>query len=268
MISICVPTWNSLAYLKILYASLKRNTKLKYELIVHDNGSTDQTLEWLKEHSDIVFTRSEENEGFTGVNHALRLAKYPYTMIMNTDMYVLPLWDVEIFKQINKFKSQKVDKFSISCSLIEPMGNNPEYVISYHGHDDKTFDEQGLLLEYLTNRDTKYNKENTIQYSHPILMPSEMFKQMGYLDTSYFPGWAVDHDLAAEAYKLGCRSFIMLSSSRVYHFISKTFTKLPKDVKSRHGEDVFEKKQGISVKRFRQELGIAQPYKGVKDGIV
>ena len=101
---------------------------------------------------------------------------------MNTDMYPLPTWDTEIVKQIKKFKAKKIDKFTISCSLIEPLGANPEYVISYFGHDYNSFNEEGLVADYMTHRATKYRQHDTIQYSHPILMPREMWEKMNYLD--------------------------------------------------------------------------------------
>jgi len=267
MFSICVPSYNSLDYLKILHGSLKKNTRVKYELIVHDNGSTDGTLQWLEENN-VIHTKSAENKGFTGVNEAIKKAKYEYIAVFNSDMYALPTWDTEVYKQINRFKANNIDKFTISCCLIEPLGDNPEYVVSYFGHDTETFDEEGLLDDFLANKNTKYKKENTTQYSHPIVLPAKMFNDMGLFDESYFPGWSVDHDLAVEAYKIGCRNFIMLTSARVYHFISKTFTKLPENIKRKDGQDVFLKKWNMTVEDFRKQLKIAQPFGTIKEGIL
>jgi GT2 family glycosyltransferase len=266
-LSICVPSYNSLEYLKILHRGLKRNTRLRYELIVHDNGSEDDTWNWCLDNGIKTF-RSADNLGFTGVNNALKMADGEYVMIMNTDMYPLPGWDIELWKQIHKFKAQGIEKFTISCALIEPLGNNPEYVISYFGHDHETFKEEELVADYVRNRLTKYTQHNTTQYSHPILMPRRLMEEMWYLDEKYFPGWSVDHDLAAAAYEAGCRNFIMLTSSRVYHFISKTFTKLPKDVKNKDGQDIFQNKWKMSVDEFRKKLGIARPFKQAEEGIL
>jgi GT2 family glycosyltransferase len=255
MISICVPSWNSLDYLKILYASFKCNTRLKYELIVHDNGSQDGTYAWCR-NNNIILTRSEQNEGFCGVNHALKLAKFSYILIANSDMYALPFWDLEILKQINKFKSQKIDRFTISCSLIEPFGKNPEYIISYHGRDTQSFDEGGLLADYLANRNTKYNTNNTIQYSHPILIPKFMLEEINYLDEHYFPGWNVDNDIPRCLYEKGCMTFIMLTKSRFYHFISKTFSKLPNDIRNMDGKKIFFEKWGETADEFRKRINV------------
>lgn len=267
MLTIAVPSYNSLEYLRILNKGIRRNTKIPYELIVHDNGSTDGTQEWIRENK-VSCTRSESNLGFTGVNCALVLASHPYTIIMNTDMYPLPGWDLEIFKQIEKFKQEGVKKFTISSCLIEPLGANPEYNIFYAGHNAETFNEPLLLGTYLKEKERGFKKENTTQYSHPILAPTEMWEEMNYLDDKYYPGWAVDHDLAAQAYKVGCRDFLMLGTSRVYHFISKTFTKLPSEVRNRSGQDIFQNKWGISVDEFRRRLGVATPYRTVNEHVI
>lgn len=257
-ISICVPSWNSLNYLKILERGLRRNTKVSYELIVHDNGSEDGTRNWL-EQSEIKYTRTPKNEGFAGVNYALRAATNPYVMIVNSDMYPLPGWDEEILKQIKVFELNKIQRFTISSCLIEP-GGNPEYTTGLFGYDYSSFDEQALLNDFKTNRQ-KYFKPNTVQYSHPILAPKAMYEEIGYLDADFFPGWSLDHWMPWAMHQKGCNNFVMLGNSRFYHFISKTFTQLPNDVKNRDGQDLFLKKTGITVEQFRESLNLKSPYR-------
>ena len=264
MISVTLCAWNDLPFLKILHRSLKRNTRLPYELIVHDNASTDGTEEWLKENN-IKYSKSKTNEGVAAVNYAVALAKYDYIVDINADMYVLPNWDIEIFKQIQKFKKANKDKFMISSTLIEPVGANPEYTIAYFGHNAETFQEEDLIKDFLTNP-AKYAKTSTTQYSHPITMPKALWDEFGGVDMRYPYGVATDHDIPACAYEVGCRDFIMLGASRVYHFVNQTIRKLPSD-KSDNLE-VFKDKWGISVDEFRKRMNIAQSYKEVEDGIL
>ena len=52
--SILILTYNQLEYTKLCIESIRKFTpKDKYELIVVDNNSTDETVKWLKEQSDI-----------------------------------------------------------------------------------------------------------------------------------------------------------------------------------------------------------------------
>jgi len=188
MISICCCTYNSLEYLKILYSSVKRNTKLKYEFLVHDNASTDGTKEWL-EQNKIKYSIGLKNEGFTALNYAAKMASYDYIFFPNADNYLLPNWDIEIFKQINNFKSENIEKFIIATRAIEPSGNNNEYLIYNCGHNDKTFDE-GKLLKFCLTEMKNYDRENTIQYNFPNCIPRKLFEEMGGFDMDYQPGWS------------------------------------------------------------------------------
>jgi len=241
MFSICLCSWNDLPFLKILYAGVKRNTKVKYEFIVHDNGSEDGTEEWLKENG-IQYTRSETNEGVAAVNYAVERASYRYIVDINADMYPLPGWDIEILKQIKTFEREKIDKWMISSCLIEPRGANPEYTIVNCGTTPESFDETQLLAQYAFNIKPKID---TTQYSHPIVMPKAQWDKMGGVDTEYPYGLATDHDIAARAYSVGCRHFKMLGRSRVYHFVGQTIRKLPAD--RPNAEPVFFRKWGITV---------------------
>jgi len=265
-ITVCVPSFDSLDYLKILYKSFKKNTKIAMDFIVHSNAHTSEMDVFLKEN-EIQFTSSPKNLGFTGVNKALKLVKTDYVFIVNTDMYFLPNWDLALLKEIKGFEKKGVDKFTLSADLIEPAGNNPEYVIEYFGHDTCSFQEDNLLNFYYNNK-SRLNTGDKTQYSHPILVPMKYMKVIGYLDDNYFPGWSVDHDLPAALYIMGFRHFKKVCSCRVYHFISKTFTKLSKKDNMKHGQDVFLNKWGITVDEFRKKLGIANPYREVPGGIL
>ena len=263
MFSIVLCSWNDLPFLKILYKGIKRNTRVKYEIIVHDNGSTDGTKEWLEEMG-IQHTHSRENEGVAAVNYAVAKAKFPYIVDINADMYPLPRWDIEIFNQINEFRQRKVDKFTISSCLIEPRGANPEYTIMNCGTTAETFDEERLLATYLSNSSWIF-KPDTIQYSHPITMPKTLWDEMGGVDTDYPFGLATDHDIAARAYNVGCRNFKMLGKSRVYHFIGQTISKIPNRP---NAEPIFFDKWGITVSEFRDRMKIAQPFQEVSDDVL
>ena len=48
MFSIIIPTLNNLDYLKLCINSLKKNSSLNHEIIIHVNNGTDGTLEYLK----------------------------------------------------------------------------------------------------------------------------------------------------------------------------------------------------------------------------
>jgi len=266
MFSVCVCAWNDLPYLKILHRGLRRNTRVPYELIVHDNGSTDGTGAWLTENG-IKHTRSAVNEGVAAVNYAVERAQYGFIVDINADMYPLPGWDAEVVQQREAFAQQGVAQYTISSCLIEPVGNNPECTIRDHGRDAAAFDEESLLQDYQDHA-AVYKKPSVIQYSHPVMMPKKLWDAFGGVDEAYFPGYSSDHDIAASAYQAGCRHFIRLGSCRTYHFVGKTLGKLEAGLKAKNGEDIFRRKWGMQVDEFRRRLGVSAPYRPAPEGVL
>ena len=49
MISIIIPSFNNLDYLKLCINSLKKNSFYKNEILVHANEGIDGTIQYLKE---------------------------------------------------------------------------------------------------------------------------------------------------------------------------------------------------------------------------
>lgn len=64
------------------------------DLIVADNGSTDDSVEWVKAHHPEVKVLSfSENYGFAeGYNKAIKQTQYKYTILLNSDVEVTEDW--------------------------------------------------------------------------------------------------------------------------------------------------------------------------------
>ena len=61
-ISIIVPTFNNLNYLKLFLSSLKINSLYDHQIILHINDGSDGTMNFAKENK-LLFTHSENNIG-------------------------------------------------------------------------------------------------------------------------------------------------------------------------------------------------------------
>ena len=62
MFSICIPTINNFNYLKICLESLKKNSILDNEVIVHVNEGNDGTFQYIKDNN-YLYTFSETKLG-------------------------------------------------------------------------------------------------------------------------------------------------------------------------------------------------------------
>ena len=86
-----------------------------FDILVVDNGSTDGSVEWLKEQ-EIPTIFLPENTGFSGaVNVGLKAAATPYVILLNNDTEPDFHYVGEMIKAIER--SPKI--FSVSCKMIQ-----------------------------------------------------------------------------------------------------------------------------------------------------
>ena len=118
-LTIVIPTYNNLEYLKILISSIEKNSLYNHEIIVHVNENLDNTSKYLEEKK-IKFTYSNINIGLcSAVNKAASLATTDYILYTHDDMYFLPNWDLVIEKEIKKIKNKF---FYFSGTMLQKKG--------------------------------------------------------------------------------------------------------------------------------------------------
>ena len=98
VVSVVVPNWNGAHHLPTCLDSLRRQTFRPFEVIVVDNGSTDQSLELLaREYGEVQVLALSENRGFTGAcNAGIRQAQGEFIALLNNDTEVDPRWLTEV----------------------------------------------------------------------------------------------------------------------------------------------------------------------------
>lgn len=73
------------------FASVRDHAGVPTRLILVDNGSTDDTLEWVaRAHPWVEVVALPENEGEAARNHGLELVRSPYTMWLDSDAALTP----------------------------------------------------------------------------------------------------------------------------------------------------------------------------------
>jgi glycosyltransferase involved in cell wall biosynthesis len=240
MFSIIIPTFNNLNYLKITCESIKKNSRLNNEIIIHVNDGADGTLDFVKDNN-FKFTYSKKNIGLcSSLNKAVKSCTTDYLLYSHDDMYFLPDWDLILKKELSNLQN---NKFFLSGIM---MGLDSH--ISFDcGKSFEDFDEVKLLNNYKSYNFYDY------QGSHwaPHLIHKEMWDKVGGLSEEFDPGIGSDPDLNMKLWNLGVRIFKGINNFKVYHFRSVTFGK-NKSILRNKGSRLFLKKWGITIKFFKK----------------
>lgn len=139
LVSIIIVTWNGQKWLEKCLDSLYNQTYPLYEIIVVDNNSSDNTVEFIQlNYAQIILVKSTENLGFaTGNNKGVEIAQGEYIMFINNDTWVEPdfLEKMVSFYQQNSYaviaplqaNYENTEHFDNYAYTIDPLGN---YIIA------------------------------------------------------------------------------------------------------------------------------------------
>ncbi|MEI6168082.1 MAG: glycosyltransferase family A protein [bacterium] len=93
--SIIIATYNRADYLRQVVDSVLGQTYRDFELVVYDDGSTDDTQSVLKSYGDRLRTQRGSNKGIgAATNAALAMAQGTYVSIIGSDDFWMP-WTLE-----------------------------------------------------------------------------------------------------------------------------------------------------------------------------
>ena len=241
MISIVIPTYNNLDYLKLCLKSLKKNSSFNHEIIIHINDGSDGTLDFIR-NNNYKHTSSDDNIGLcSSINKAAKLVSNQYILYSHDDMYFCPNWDKVL---LNEVKSLNHDDFYLSGTMIEPHSG---HIACDFGIDLDSFKEDELLSKY--KNINFYDHQGT--HFAPHLVSKKMWDKVGGFSEEFNPGIGSDPDFNMKLWKEGVRIFKGLNDFKVYHFGSLTTRKKKNFIQNR-GDKTFLKKWGFSTKFFKK----------------
>lgn len=211
-VSIVIPVYNQIHYTyACLLSILEHTADVSYEVIIADDVSTDAT-EHLSDYAEgLVICRNTTNQGFLrNCNNAARQARGRYVMFLNNDTQVTEGW---LGSLVNLMESDGTIGM-VGSKLVYPDGRLQEAggIIWSDG--------SGWNYGRLDDPDKpEYNYVKDVDYisGAAILLPNELWKQIGGFDTRFAPAYCEDSDLAFEVRKAGYR-VVYQPLSKVIHF--------------------------------------------------
>lgn len=149
LVSIVIVNWNGKKWLKKCLDSLLDQSYKKVEIIIIDNASSDDSLEFIREnYPQVRLFVNKNNLGLTkAINQGVRLSKGEFLLLINNDAWV----NTDFLERLYKFYSEysfaviapqekRYDKTQdFKCNTtIDPTGS-PAYFIPTYGRPDKLF---------------------------------------------------------------------------------------------------------------------------------
>jgi GT2 family glycosyltransferase len=216
LISVIILNWNGKEYLSSCIRSVREQTYSNMEIILVDNGSTDGSVEYIKNlFSNLNVMINRENLGYGGGNNrGIREAKGSYIFILNND--------TEIEKDCLEWlwKCIETDK---------KIGVTTPKILLYDRRD--TIDAAGLTIDPdglsigrgRLEPQEKYNQSGEVFSGSGCasLYRKEMLEEIGLFDTDFF-AYAEDTDLGWRARLAGWKAYYV-PGAVVYHHHSKKF---------------------------------------------
>ena len=210
--SIIIPTYNGSKLLQQCIGELRRFTELDYEIIVVDDGSTDDTAAFCSRER-LVFVSLSKTRGFPGAcNAGLQLASGDTLVLLNNDIVVSRHWLSNMLACLYQ---------DDSVGIVGPMTNYASGTQQHHlGYRDlASFHE----MTYEANRpDPNKWREVARLVGMCMVLKRELLERIGLLDEQYAPGHYEDDDYCFRARLAGYR-LMVAGDTYVHHHGSATF---------------------------------------------
>ncbi|HEV8058264.1 MAG TPA: glycosyltransferase [Gemmataceae bacterium] len=220
LVSIVVLCCNEITITRLCLESVCRHTRPPFELVVVDNGSTDETPSYLRELScrpepkRVVILRNETNAGFpAGCNQALAKARGQQVVFLNNDTVVVAGWLESLLAALFHDWPKvglvgAVSNYAPPPQLVQPGYRDLSGLDEFAAARRTEFAGQTLSVERLTG--------------FCLLARRAVLKRIGSFDTRFGLGFFDDDDLGIRAREAGFELRAALDSY-IHHFGSRTF---------------------------------------------
>ena len=188
-LSVVILNWNGRRHLERYLPSVVAHTEGDTEVVVADNGSTDDSLQWLRlNYPDVRVIRLDRNYGFAGgYNRALREVESEYVLLLNSDVEVTAGW----WQPLVEVLDTESDVAAVAPKLLADMERTKfEYAgaaggfIDYLGYPFC----RGRILSNVEEDRGQYDNRRDIFWASGAAMccRREVFNSLGGFDEDFF----------------------------------------------------------------------------------
>lgn len=213
LVSIIIPVYNQYNYTKLCLWSILKNTRdIKYEIIIADDHSGDETKNIDKNISNIKVVRQSGNKGFIlNCNAAASAAMGKYILFLNNDTQVQKDWLLHLLSIIESDENIGM----AGCKIIFPDNSLQEAgSIVFKDGSARNYNRG----EYFKVSSSCYVKEVDYVSGCAVILRKSDWDELGGFDLQYIPAYYEDTDLAFSVREKLGKKVILQPLSVVMHF--------------------------------------------------
>lgn len=214
--SIIILTHNQLHWTKLCLESIRRHTREPIEIIVIDNASTDETVDYLKSQADVQLISNSENHGFPkGCNQGIEASSGDNLLFLNNDTIVTEDWLTNMLVALYSDNQ---------TGMVGPVSNQ----VSGSQQIKVTYDDISGIDAFAKNHCERYAGQTRATrrlVGFCLLAKKSVIDEIGWFDERFGIGNWEDDDLCYRAIMAGYTMCIVMDSF-VHHAGSATFSQL------------------------------------------
>lgn len=234
-LSVVILNWNGRHHLEHYLPSVVAYTTGDAEVVVADNGSTDDSLVWLRAtYPNLRIIGLDRNYGFAGgYNRAIREVESEYVLLLNSDVEVTRGWWQPLVELLDK----EADVAAVAPKLLADRRRDSfEYAgasggfIDYLGYPFC----RGRILSSVERDEGQYDDRREIFWASgaALCCRRDVFESMGGFDEDFFAHME-EIDLQWRMQLSGWRIMVE-PRSQVYHLGGGTLPASPRKILLNH----------------------------------
>ena len=188
-VSIVILNYNGVKYLQQFLPSVLSTQYESYEVVVADNGSTDDSILFLQNNFPTVkILTSATNEGFAGgYNWALKNIQADYFVLLNSDVEVTPNWIAPMVELLSSDKN-------IAACQPKLLSQKEPGLFEYAGAAGGWIDglgypfSRGRVFDICEKDQAQYDNNALIFWASgaAMMIRSNVFHELDGFDASFF----------------------------------------------------------------------------------
>jgi GT2 family glycosyltransferase len=225
-LAVVILNFNGLQYLQSFLGKVVTHSK-PHEVIVADNGSSDGSVSWIREHlPEVRIIEFSQNYGFcTGYNNALKQCRAEYYVLLNSDVEVTAGWIDPILHILENNRE-------IAAVQPKMLNHSEKDRFEYAGAAGGFIDMfgypfcRGRIFSHMEKDVGQYEKETEIFWASGACMfvRASLFHEFGGLDDDFFAHME-EIDLCWRLKNAGYK-IMYTPKSTIYHIGGGTLSKL------------------------------------------